>query len=517
MTNTRLAAIDIGTNSFHLVIADVNPETKMFNIIGKEREMVRLGSSPGDMKVLSEEAIERGITALKRFKILADSAEAPIRAVATSAVREARNRNIFITRVKKETGIKIEVASGVEEARYIYLGVLQALPVFNKKILLIDIGGGSTEFLVGEKREIFYDHSVKLGAIRLTLKFFEDGETDSKSVKECRRFVRGILSSVIREIQRTGFDAVIGSSGTIMNIAEMINIEKNGEEKIRLNNFKFTNVELLDAVDKITEAKNVKQRAKIPGIDQDRLDIIPAGAIILEQIFKELDIKEMTVSEYALREGILLDTYENKRKLKKTDHLNDIRYKSIMHLAGNLKFEKEHAEHTAELALDIFDQTTDLHKMGENEREYLEAAAVLHETGNFISHSQHHIHSYYLIRNSELLGFTEDEKEIIANVARYHRKSHPKSKHGDFAKLSPEDQETVRKLSSILRIADGLDRTHKSAVKQVKVKLKDKEILFKLVKSAKESKEQLELEIWAAEQKKELFEDTFGVAVGFES
>lgn len=517
MTGRRLAAIDIGTNSIRLVIAEVNPESGNFKILGREREMVRLGSSPGDMKILSEEAMERGIETLKRFKGLADSAEAPVKAVATSAVREALNRKEFIDRVKKSTGIKVEVASGAEEARYIYLGILQALPVFDKKVLLIDIGGGSTEFLIGFQREIIYDDSVKLGSIRLTLRFFPDGEVNSKSVKECRRYIRGMMYPVIREMEKFGFETVVGGSGTILNIANIINTSKNGEDKNRLNNFTFSAKELYEAVDKIIDAKNVKQRLKIPGLDSDRADIIPAGALILEQIFKELKLKEMTVSEFSLREGILLDTFEKKFKLKKHNHLTDIRYKSVMHLAENLKFEKKHAEHTAELALSIFDQTKALHNLGDTEREYLEAAAILHEIGNFISHSQHHRHSYYLIRNAELLGFTEDEKEIIANVARYHRKSHPKPKHPEFSKLSEEDQQNVRKLAAILRIADGLERTHTSAVKDVYVRLDGSTVSFILNKNKQDNHSQLELEIWGAEQKKNLFEDTFKVNVTFEN
>ncbi len=517
MTNSRLAAIDIGTNSIHLVIAEVNPETGMFKILGREREMVRLGSSAGDMKFLSKDAMDRGIETLNRFKGFADSAEAPVRAVATSAVREALNRQEFIDRVKEVVGIRIEIASGIEEARYIYLGILQALPVFNKRILLIDIGGGSTEFLIGSQREIFYTDSFKLGALRLTMRFFPDGELNPRSIKECRRYIRGMLSIVVREFRSLGFESAVGSSGTVLNIANVINTEKHGEDKSRLNNFTFTADELYETVDKIIDAKSAKQRAKIPGIDPDRADIIPAGAILLEQIFKELKLKEITVSEFALREGILLDTYEKKFRLKNPDHLNDIRYKSVLQMAESFRFEREHAEHTAGLALSIFDQTKDLHKLGDTEREYLEAATVLHEIGNFISHTQHHRHSYYLIRNAELLGFTEDEKEIIANIARYHRKSHPKSKHPEFSKLNDEDRDVVKKLSSILRIADGLDRTHSSVVEDVYVRLDGDTISFVLNKNKPGSSGTLELEIWGAEQKKKLFEETFGFKALFET
>lgn len=516
MHKTRLAAVDIGTNSFHLVIAEVEGTSGNFKILGREKEIVRLGTGSTDMKFLTEDAITRGINTLKRFKGLADAAGAPLRAIATSAVREAINQNEFIKRANDEAGVKVEIASGFEEARFIYLGVLQALPVFDKKILLIDIGGGSTEFLIGQKREVFYDNSLKLGAIRLTQRFFNSDRIEGKAVKECRKFIRGTMNPVKRQLENINFDTAVGSSGTIVNIANMIRIAKTGEPEGRLNNFTFTKEELYEITEKIIDAKTEKQILKIPGLDPSRADIITAGALILEQIFKELKIKQLTVSDYALREGMILDTIETRLALKEHDHLTDIRYKSVIQLAENLKYEKEHSYHTTQLALSIFDQTKTLHKLSNLEREYLEAGAILHEVGCFVSHSQHHRHSYYLIRNSELLGFTENEKEIIANIARYHRKSHPKQKHEAYAKLNPQDQIIVKKLASILRIADGLDRTHASAVKAVNCISNNGELNVMLEKSSS-TNGSLELEIWGAEIKKDLFEETYGVKVKFET
>jgi exopolyphosphatase/guanosine-5'-triphosphate,3'-diphosphate pyrophosphatase len=513
----RIAAIDIGTNSFHLIITEVDPDTGKFKILGREREVVRLGSGSTDMKYLSEEAMSRGIETLKRFKGLADSADAPLRAIATSAVREAKNQHDFIHRSKEEAGIKIEVASGFEEARYIYLGILQALPVYNKKILLLDVGGGSTEFLIGLQGEVLYDNSLKIGAIRLTQRFFDTDKTETRQVKDCRKFIRGTMNPVTRQISDFSFESVVGSSGTIMNIASMISLRRNPSEVTRLNNFSFTYDELEEVVETIIEAKTAKQRLKIPGLDPSRADIITAGVLIVEQIFKELGIKELTVSDYALREGIIFDTLEMHYKINDPNRLDNIRHKSVLHLAENFKYEKGHSEHVTKIALSIYDQIKNLHSLGEDEREYLHAAAMLHEIGCFVSHAQHHRHSYYLIRNSGLLGFTENEKEIIANVARYHRKSHPKQKHPDFAKLSIEDQMAVKKLASILRIADGLDRTHSSAVSDVECKFNDGELAIQLKKSNPGTGSSLELEIWGAESKKGLFEETYGVKVKFEA
>lgn len=514
MIKPRLAAIDIGTNSFHLVIVEVDTNTGKFNILGREKESVRLGSGSADMKYLGKEAMDRGIAALKKFTALADSAGAQVRAIATSAVREAKNQHEFIMRARLEAGIRVEVASGIEEARYIYLGILQSVPVFDKTILMIDIGGGSTEFLIGRGRDIYYDNSLKLGAIRLTERFFAGKkDTDSRSVKACREYIKGFMTTVTRESKHHKYDIAVGSSGTIMNIANIINIKRGGEPEARLNNFIFTRDELYGAVNDIIEAGTIKQRLKIPGLDPARADIITAGAILLEQIFKELKIKEMMISEYALREGIVLDTIEKEFLLKDKDHLSNIRYNSVMHLAENFRIEKEHSAHVTGLALKIFDLTKKLHKLGPAEREYLEAATILHEVGGFVSHSQHHRHSYYIIRNAEMLGFTENEKEIVANVARYHRKSHPKLKHPDFAKLTADEQLVIRKLAAILRIADGLDRSHTSSISNIDISHSEGRVTFSITGNA----ENIELEIWGAESKKKLFEEVFGVEVEFKS
>jgi len=521
MNKPRIAAIDIGTNSFHLIIGEADTNTGKFNVLGRERELVRLGSGSTDMKYLHDDAMGRGIEVLKRFKGLADSAGAKVRAIATSAVREALNQNVFIRRVKEDTGIKIELASGVEEARYIYLGVMQALPVFDKRVLLIDIGGGSTEFLIGFQREITYDISLKLGAIRLTQRFFsrrdglpKDKEIDSKSIKTCRKFISGYMAPVTRESKKYNYEMAVGSSGTIGNIANMINFSRGGTSETKLNNFTFSAKELFDTVDMVTEAKSVKQLSKIPGLDADRADIITAGILILEQIFREMKIREMTYSEYALREGILFDTIEKKYSGEKAEYLHNIRLRSVMHIAENYRADKEHSMHVTGLALKIFDQLIEIHKLGRLEREYLEAAGILHEVGLFVSHSQHHRHSYYLVRNSEMLGFTENEKEIIANIARYHRKSHPKLKHAEFTKLSEEDQLLVRKLAGILRIADGLDRSHSYAVKDINCEVIDGDVIIKL--TGENNNSDFELDIWGAEIKKSLFEETFGLKVKFE-
>jgi exopolyphosphatase/guanosine-5'-triphosphate,3'-diphosphate pyrophosphatase len=509
--NNKLSAIDIGTNSFHLVIVKIDTD-KRFQIIDRLKEVVRLGLSSTDMKYITDESMNRGIEVLKRFKTLSDLHKASIRAVATSAVREALNKAEFLRRVKNETGIDVEIISGIEEARLIYLGVLQSIPIFKEKALIIDIGGGSTEFLLGHKGEIIFAESLKIGAIRYTQKYFTDQILKMDNVYDCRENVKGMINPIVREIKKENIENFIGTSGTILNIASIIK-GTNGELSYQsLNNYSFTRKELTEVINLLLSKKNALERSKIPGLDPARADIIIAGAIILEQIFSELKIKEMNVSDYALREGVILDTIDNLAGIKKVYYVDNIRYKSIRSLMESFRIDERHAKQVLNLALQLFDQLSKIHKLGSEDREFLEAASLLHDVGYYISHSQHHRHSYYLIRNSQLLGFSDREIDLIANISRYHRKSHPKLKHEGFSHLTPDDQERVRRISSIIRIADGMDRTHLSIISGI-----DSEVTGKIINIKLHYKQErdLSLDIWGAERKKGLFEEVYGYKVKF--
>src|SRR5262249_23701763 len=263
----------------------------------------------------------------------------------------------------------------------------------------------------------------------------------------------------------------------------------------------------------LVKADTVKKRQKIEGLDPKRGDIILAGAIILEQAFEKMAIDAMTVSGFALREGVILDALQ-KHKGDAMRHLTDIRYKGVLHLAESCHYEKEHADQVTHLALQLYDQLRDLHKLEDINREYLEAAGILHNVGFFISHAQHHRHSYYIIRNSEYLtGFNSREVEIIAQVARYHRKSEPKLKHPEFAELSQKDQIIVRKLSAILRVADALNRTPASLISGLRCDLDGSKLVVQL-----ETAEGVvpSLEIYTADIRKSLLEEVLGVKVEFQ-
>jgi exopolyphosphatase/guanosine-5'-triphosphate,3'-diphosphate pyrophosphatase len=505
--NDVLAAVDIGTNSVHLIVARVGENR--IDVIDREREMVRLGSSATDMKRLTPAAMKRGIEALNRFRQVAAIHGAEMRAVATSAVREAENRATFIERAR-EVGVDIEVISGFEEARLIHLGVLQAVPVFDRQVVVCDIGGGSTELVVGSQGEILTARSLKLGAIRLSRRYFSGRKLSSTAVDRCRRDIRTALTPAVREIRRAGFDVAVGSSGTIGAVCAMAAARQDGAVPRTLNNLTVTRDEIDGVVRRLIKAPTVKERARIPGLDPRRADIILAGALILEQVVHEIDAEGLTFSDYALREGVLLDTWRRKHGAS-LHHLSDLRRRSVLRLAGQMDEDTEHSTHVARLALDLFDATAALHGLGDDSREVLEAAALLANVGLFVSHAGHHKHSYYVIRNSELLtGFTDREIELIAQVARYHRKSAPRKKHPEFAALQRDDQQRVRVLAGILRVAVGLDRNHGRRVTEVRVDDGDGRVVIGAVPAPGRD---ISLELYAAGTRSDLLADALAVSV----
>ena len=479
-------------------------------MIAREKEMVRLGSSSGDMKRLAPEAIERGVAALGRMARIAAIHDAAVHAVATSAVREAENAGEFIERARREAGVDVEVISGVEEARLIHLGVLQAVPVYDERMVLIDIGGGSTEILVGERGDTLAAGSLKLGAIRLTRRFFRSESLHPGAVDSCRRHIRSALAPMAREVERTGFAVAVASSGTAEAIFALADALDDDEPTPRSFNNSRISVDQVEAVvARLVGAQTVSERRQLPGMDAGRADIILGGALILEQAMVALGIEELVFSDNALREGALLDALARRRGAT-LHHLRDLRRRSVLHLAVAMDDEPEHSARTAALALDLFDGTARWHGLDDSWRELLEAAALLANVGQAVSHSEHHKHSYYLIRHSDRLsGFTDREVELIALVARYHRKSAPKPKHPEFAKLRPDDQSAVRTLAGILRVAIALDRSHRGPVDAVRVASANGSGPLRVVVTPRPGAD-LSLELHSGTERKDLLEQVLG-------
>jgi exopolyphosphatase/guanosine-5'-triphosphate,3'-diphosphate pyrophosphatase len=501
-TERPLAALDIGTNSFHLVVARPAVDGR-FETLTREREVVRLGHGGGDMKQMSPEAIDRGIACLRRMRRIADSFDATLRAVATSAVREAVNAAAFLERARDEAGIEIDVISGAEEARLIHLGVLQAVPVFERRMLLVDIGGGSTEVVIGERGETLAARSFKLGAVRLTDRFFPGGRVDPKAIAPFRQYVRGILSHFQHEVDRLGFEVAVASSGTAEAVARMTHAATGAEPLRTYNCYEFTTPELAGVVGELLGRRTPSARAKVPGLEAGRADIAPAGALILETVATTFGVERITFSEAALRDGVLVDTVGRMRIDGALHHLGDVSRRSIHQLAERCDDDPAHSAHVARLAVELFDGLAPLHGLDQTAREYLEAGALLANVGLVVAHSKHHLHAYYVVRNSELAGLTDLEIEIIAQVARYHRKSEPKASHPEYAALDARNQALVRALAGILRVAIGLDRSHRGHVAGVHVELRGKRVVV-IVEA--EPGADIGLELHAANERKSLLE-----------
>ena len=499
-----LAAIDIGTNSVHMVVARAAASGR-FEVVTRQKEMVRLGSGQGEMKVLEPDAIERGVQALRRCRSIADSFGAEIKAVATSAVREARNAKEFTDRAEAEAGVIVEVISGTEEARLIRLGVLQALPVFDRRMVLVDVGGGSTEVVVGSGIETYLSRSVKLGSLRMTRRFFPDGIVEEGSLDRCRRYVVDRLAKVAHEAAEFRHEVAVASSGTAEAVLDMALAARNESLPQSLNGAVVTADEITAVVELLASEPTTETRRRLRGMDPTRADILLGGAVVLEQVCLALGIEELTFSEYALREGVLLDMLARGGS-ESSAQLANLRESSVYHLMELCDDDPDHSVQVARLACELFDVLAPRLGLVAADRELLRAGALLANSGLFLSHSGHHKHSYYVIRNSEhLAGFTDREIEVIAQIARFHRKSPPSvDKHSEFAALSEDDRQKVRGAAALLRIAIGLDRNHDGAVSRLKLSGEDPVKITAYPSDGEDVRSDLSLECWSANERSSL-------------
>lgn len=498
----RIAAIDLGTNSFHAVIVDVSPDGT-FSTVDALKEMVHFGKF-GVGNALSEDQMELGITALRKIRTLCDSYEVEeILAYATSALREAPNGGEFIQRSIDEIQIKILAIPGTTEAELIGHAVQHAISLKNRKALVVDIGGGSTEFIITDDARFYFVDSRKIGVSRMTAEFIKSDPATPSEIKQLEKFYESQLGDVFEAINQYKPALVVGTSGTMNNIAAMLSARKKTDTSITLNEFIYSSDEFMKFYERF-RGMNRKQRLEVEGLDSKRVDFIVAGTVLLGTILRKTGIKKIKTSTQAMREGIILRYIkQQKNRLGLLELYPDARRRSIHELLVKCNWHEKHSTQVSRLALQIFDALQHLHKMSDFDRELLEYAALTHDIGYHISHKKHHKHALYLILNADLKGFRQDEIEIIAHVARYHRRSAPKPSHKQFMLLSSEQKKKIRALAGILRVADGLDRSHFQNVKNLSVKVGESiHILIDTVGDP-------ELEIWGAMRKRELFEKLF--------
>jgi exopolyphosphatase/guanosine-5'-triphosphate,3'-diphosphate pyrophosphatase len=513
-----IAAIDLGTNSLHMVIVRIETTLPAFSIIGREKETVRLGDRDLVTGCLKAEVIERAIACLRRFQEVAKTFKAEtIIAVATSAVREAPNGKEFLHKVEAELGLSIDLISGPEEARRIYLGVLSGMEFNNQPHVIVDIGGGSTEIILGDTHQARTLTSTKIGAVRLTNELINTDPINNAEFQYLQAYARGMLERSVEEVlanlQFGEHPRLVGTSGTIETLAMINAREKLGFVPSTLNGYQFSLKDLREWVNRLRKMTNV-ERTAIPGMPDKRSEVILAGAIILQEAMNLLGLESITVCERALREGVIVDWMLTHGLIEdRLRYQSSVRQRSVLKTAKKYHVNLEHSDRVAIFALSIFDQTQGiLHNWGAEERQLLWAAAILHNCGHFVSHDSHHKHSYYLIRNGELLGYTETEMEIIANIARYHRKSPPKKKHENFRNLlHKEHRQLVSQMSAILRLAVALDRRQIGAIQQLQCEFIPDKREFKMRIFPSRPDDECSLELWSLDYKKGVFESEFGV------
>jgi exopolyphosphatase / guanosine-5'-triphosphate,3'-diphosphate pyrophosphatase len=494
----KLAAIDIGTNSIHMLVVDTAGE-RAFEVVDREKTMVKLGAGLFGSRRMSERALAAGLDTLRRYVKLAESLGVDeILAVATSASREAENGGEFLHSIYRETGVDPRVISGTEEARLIFRAVRHAIDFGDERALVIDIGGGSVECIVGDKRQVLASESMRLGVLRLLDSFPAPGALTNKQVHQLEGYVRGVSGDFMRQVKKLGAGRVIGTSGTIRTLGEAAHLAA-GNPAWRSANAQMVSVAALSELAKKLAGMDDKARAKLPGVSEPRADAIHLGAVLLVELLEAAGAKELTLCDASLREGVLLDWLDRHGGLLEArPHVTDVRRRSVIELARKYSRDDPHERHIASLALALFDQMRDLHALGDSDRDLLEHAALLHGIGSQLSFRGRHHHSRYIIRNSELRGFSDEEVELLGLIVRYHRGVRPKPKHPGFAELDERSQRRVRLLSGSLRIAVALDRGHTQAVKRVSCKRKNGSLEISIGGAG-----DLELELWSARRKTE--------------
>jgi len=509
MKTQKLAAIDIGSNSLKLVIVEA-AASDSFTVILQDRERVRLGHETLRNKFLSKEAIDLSAAAIAKFRAIAESREVnSIIAVATASVREANNAGEFVSEIEQRTGIRVDVLSSIEEARLIGIAAAQFFGADDASLLNIDIGGGSTELSLmknGEPHKLF---SMKLGAVGLTEKFLFSNPPKRKELENLQLEIVSALQQPLRKTKNAAWQFSTGTSGTIVNLADLLNFQtaENAAAKPEIQ------LKKLIALNKMMASLPLEKRAELPVISPQRAEVIVAGGQILEGVMRAFKIQTLQPCGYALREGVIIDYLREieSESMPPVPDVEDKKLRDVFAIGRRYGYEESHALQVADLAEKIFDALAPVYKLSRHGRTLLSAAALLHDVGYHISHESHHKHSYYLIKHSEITGFSEIEKTIIANVARYHRGSLPKEKHLDFMQMSERDRQDTARLGAILRLAEALDRGHENRITDIKFKREKQNVTLKLV-----SDEDCLIERQAIELKKDLFELAFDCSLKVE-
>ncbi|MCA9491093.1 MAG: Ppx/GppA family phosphatase [Myxococcales bacterium] len=495
----RIGAIDVGTNSVHLLVADIHGDGT-WDVVEKDRIQVELGAGGLDVHKLSPAAWQRGLDAMKRFAEAARTLDVEdIHCAATSAVREAENGADWCREVRNATGVHVRVIPGREEGRLIYLGARADLDFTRGRVLLMDLGGGSTELISCDSESPVTIESLPLGHIRLTEEF--PAPLTKDDLNRLRQRIKAELKPLLNEIKPRSVATLVGTSGTLRLLARMATMARGDRMPEHSHGLVLYRGEL-DTLVRQLRSTPADQLGSLPGMDPRRQRTITAGAVLVQQVMRAFDKSRLVTSERSLRDGLIVDwILHNRPEIDLLSSVPDPRDRSIQRLMDRFGADPVHAKTVQERSLELFDALAPLHRLGFVERRVLGCAARVHDIGHYIGGASHNKHGAYLIRNSRLHGFTAPEIDLLALVVRYHRGGKPKPEHPEMATLSPDDQQKVRVLAGILRVADGLDRSHSQPVSRIEVELGDGRVLLRAF-AVKEA----HLERWATERRKDLLE-----------
>lgn len=504
----RIAAIDIGTNSIHMVIA-VARSHKGFEVIDRERDVVQVGRSSFDNGRLRRDAMQRAALALRRFVQLARRQQADkIICTATAAVREAANGGEFLQLCRDLAGVSPRVIPAEEEGRLIYLAVRSALRLEDGPTLIVDIGGGSMQLALGDRDQLGSVVSAPLGALRLTELLLPQDPPAPRELARLQRVVRRGVREAFRRLGNPKHVNVYGSSGSIHALAHAANAYQRRPRIAQVNGHFLDTGTLAELTMRLTRMP-LAQRERLPEIDERRAEILVPGAIVLTEILRRARATGITLSDFGLREGLVTDYLQHHvREVAELDKVDDLRLRSALGLVAKFGPSGPHPQHVARLALELFDALASEHGLGPEARELLHYAALVHDVGAAIGYDGHAQHSYYVIRNGNLRGMSAEEVEIVANVARYHGKARPRKRDEAFSDLRKSARRMVRWLSAIMRIAEGLDRSHYQLVRALRV-IKRGEGFTLFVRTRRDAN----LELWAARRRVRTLEKLLGGAV----
>jgi len=500
----RIAAIDIGSNSIHMIVVEADGAGG-YRVLARERDMVRLGKSALGRGALSARAMRRGLEALLKMSTLARLKGARrVLAVATSAVREAANGDAFLAQVKALTDIEVRKLSGAEEGELIFRAVRHAIDLGGGTAVMVDIGGGSTEWCVARGGRLRAVRSLKLGSLRLAGALDGDPPTTAE-LERLRRAVRAALARV-RPPARVGlFVATSGTAGCCGDLVDHFGRHPDRAAAGGLRELRLRDLEELVAR---LRAMTRREIAALPPVGPLRAESILAGAVLLEELARHAGIGRIHLCDRALREGLVLEALGHPGP--QSESVESARRRQVAALAQRAPTMVEHAQQVARLAVRLFDLTAPVHGLGEREREWLEHAALLHDVGYSIHFQRHHKHSQYLIATAGLDAFDPREIEIVAHVARYHRGARPRASHPSFAALAGWQQRAIEKLAALLRVANALDRTHAARVVEIYAALGRRWVVIELL-----SPFDVSLEIAAARHRSRLFERLSGRRLDF--